>query len=107
MLAFALLTLTASDVPYAGKLIVETTQEGTEIFVDGLQCDATPCETEVSAGIHEITVRKPGYETRITNVRVVADSNNFINVKLYPEPTNDEMREQIAKNVRIAAWSSL
>jgi len=108
MLTIALAIFSAaSDIPFAGKLIVEPTTLDTEIFIDGLQCDESPCEMEVAAGWHEITVRKPGYETRTVAARVQPAQRSFVNVRLYPEPTTGEAREHVAKNVRLAAWTTL
>jgi len=104
MLALTLLMLSSDDVPYAGKLIVQPTIADAEVLVDGELCDS-PCEIDVSAGYHDITVRKDGYETRTITGRVAANEQNFVSVKLYPEPTTDQ-RALIARNVRIAAWSA-
>lgn len=67
------------------RVVSATAPDGTavthgRVFVDGgAECDSTPCELELTPGVHWITVRAPGFET---------PPSRSVNAGLEGEPTS-------------------
>lgn len=51
--------------------------EKVEVYLDGNYIGISPCSFRKTAGVHEITLRKSGYETRSYTVRVDDEEKDF------------------------------
>ncbi len=74
-----------STVPGAGSLSVTTNPAGATIFVDGIPGGASPATIPgLSAGMHNLTITKPGYAELITQVNIVGGQTMEFSTTLIP-----------------------
>lgn len=57
-----------------GRVLIQSTQEDSEILVDGMFVGNTPATLVLAAGVHVLEVKKAGFRTYRKEVRVLADS---------------------------------
>ncbi len=67
----------------AGEMIavpVETVPEGADVLVGGVWIGSTPTEIELSIGVHEVEIARPGYRTWRRQVQVEPGSRIEVNL---------------------------
>ena len=71
--------------PAQGTLVLETTQEGAEVFVDDQPVGATPLEPiELAPGTHTLRVRLPGHTEYTDVVQITPGQATQVPVDLIP-----------------------
>lgn len=70
--------------------------EKVEVYLDGSYIGISPCSFRKTAGVHEITLRKNGYETRSYTIRVDEEEKDFSYsfVDLIPEEEGKSANSQ-------------
>lgn len=70
--------------------------EKVEVYLDGNYIGISPCSFRKTAGVHEITLRKSGYETRSYTVRIDDEEKDFSYsfVDLTPEETQTKSSQE-------------
>jgi hypothetical protein len=69
----------------SGTLIISSTQEGAEVFVDEQRVGTTPLEPlSLAPGAHTLRVRLPGYTEYADVVHVAAGTPTEVQVDLFP-----------------------
>lgn len=70
--------------------------EKVEVYLDGSYIGISPCSFRKSAGVHEITLRRNGYETRSYTIRVDEEEKDFSYsfVDLVPEAEGKSTNSQ-------------
>ncbi|MCC6808981.1 MAG: PEGA domain-containing protein [Deltaproteobacteria bacterium] len=91
----------------AAPIVVEPSQPGAEVLIDGTLCPGSPCERDVVPGLHEVIVRHVGFEQRRLTVEVEGGQQQTVRVLMFAAPTIDEARERTAWRSRVAAWTLL
>lgn len=86
-----------------GDIMVNTGQEGTELYVDGSFVGNAPADLKLDEGIHVIEVRKPGYVPYRREVRVFAGSKTVLEVAL--EAQSEVAQQEIPTAVAESAES--
>ncbi len=69
-------------LPFAGVLIVTSTEQGARVFVDGKFEGVTPFEKEVLAGKRQVRVSKGGYYDFIATYKSIAGKTKRLSAKL-------------------------
>jgi len=85
---FTKFEIISGTAPKYGTLQVNTTPSAAELYVDGMYRSWTPRSISLTAGYHDITVRKAGYQDHSTRRYVRAGATQSLNVTLTPIATN-------------------
>ncbi len=72
--------------PGRGEIVVSSTPEEARVYVDGVELGVTPLRARVEAGVRDVRVALPGYESVRQQVDVVARAQAPVAVALVPEP---------------------
>lgn len=71
-----------SPSPIYGSLIVSSTPDNAEVFVDGRFIGNTPGAHQVIIGNHSVSIRKSGYNTEERTVAIKENQSSRVEVKL-------------------------
>lgn len=75
----------ASAMEAIGKVMVSSTPDSSDIYVDGLFAGNSPVTLPLGAGVHVVEVRKLGFITWKREIRVLKDSVTTLRVELKKE----------------------
>jgi TPR repeat protein len=85
MLAALIVWLTRPATPARGKLLIQIDPPGAVVLLDQEEVDLPASgEIEVSAGTHELEVRKAGFETEKRQITCAAGEEEVVKVQILP-----------------------
>lgn len=88
--------------PWPGSLLVTTTPENAEIFINGNRIGVSPLETSLSPGEYKVLIKKENFETVLRQVNIVKNEQSALNIDM-PKP---EVQQRIAYETIKRAYES-
>ena len=85
---FTKFEIISGTAPTYGTLQINSTPASAELYVDSVFRSWTPRSIVLTAGYHDIAIRKAGYQEHTTRVYVRSNSTQTLTVALVPVTTN-------------------
>lgn len=91
-----------------GALLVRSSEPGAEIRVDDVLRGSTPLAKpiQMARGTHRLELRKDGFISQLTPVRIEPSQTRVEDVQLVPSPDYAEAYRQRHGRLRVGAWIS-
>ena len=106
-LAFALAEDPAAPTSVKGRLVVTSSEPGSELIVDGGARRPLAGPVSLPIGTHHVRVEKGGYEVAERSVEVVNGQDASLQVTLAPTLETRAQLDASRSNRRVVAWSVL
>ena len=77
-------TTTAPSPARTTRVMLTASEHGAEVWVDGKFRGTAPVSLQLTAGEHDVEIRRAGFETWIRPLTIVADDSTNVNALLQP-----------------------
>ena len=89
--------------PWPGSLVVGTTPENAEIFINGKRVGVSPIETSLAPGKYEVLIKKENFESVLRQVDIKKNARSALNVDI---PKTEELQRTAYEAIKKAYQST-
>lgn len=89
--------------PWPGSLVVNTTPQNAEIFINGKRIGASPSETSLAPGNYEVLIKKENFEAVLRRVNIKKNERSALNIDM---PKTEEMQRIAFETIKKAYQST-